>query len=89
MSLGLLVVHYFSGDLLDSEREKIPLTLCPMPLNILRPNTPTPATTPIIDWNTTLPALGSKYAKKLTKCNIKAPSWLKSYLALNQISSIH
>jgi hypothetical protein len=55
MLLGFLVIHYFSGDLLDSVLEKIPLTLWPTPLKTLRPKTPTPATMPMTDWNTTLP----------------------------------
>jgi hypothetical protein len=47
--LGFLVFHYFSGDLLDSDLENMPLTLWPTPLKTLRPKTPTPATIPITD----------------------------------------
>jgi hypothetical protein len=54
---------YFSRDLLDSERENNPFILWPIPLNSLRPKTPIPATTPTIDWKTTLPIFGSRYAK--------------------------
>jgi hypothetical protein len=69
--LGCLLAHDFSEDLeVLSDFEKMFLILWPKPVKTLRPKTPTPATTPIKDWNTTLPALGSKYAKKLPICKI-------------------
>jgi hypothetical protein len=88
MGFEFLGVHSFSEDLLVlSDFEKIFLNLWPRPLKTLRPKTPTPATTPIKDWNTTLPLLGSKYAKKLPKCKILLLCRLN--LATNQLISIH